>query len=566
MSPDQIRDLWSRFLGGENLPPESQRELVDALEADPGLRESLVENLQLDGILREMNAAHRNGEAFVRTLTGCIGAEHDADSFVRKVESRLNESSRRIRPPSASVFRRRPASRSSGDTGWTPALVAAAAFVAILLLVDAPSREPRAPVAKAPLPAIPPAVPVEAPPKPEVVRAIPTNPEIRPEAPAKSAPEESRVSKVEDAPKNDPAPEPKPPVVSKTIAEAVEARIVVERVEGNVTIARSKSDKPRARKDDVLGPGQTIETHSSSAARLRFADGTWFDLGPGSSFTKSRQLFLAAGSLESKVAPQPPDGPMIFTTPTGEVTILGTTVRLTVGHEARQSTTLEVREGKAMLTRLADRRSVPVAAGQFAVAVPGVDLAAQKSFPDELLVKFGPSDVQLQPGWVLDSGDEFDPARGYGWIGPKNGPVVPGLFWRDGQGKLQPRHRGRIAVRRAVPPGTDPLKATDVTAGWATQSETWFMPVPNGRYLISVCCGDLTYEQGPHHVWVEGVQVIDQKKNRVGESIEVKDVPVDVRDGELTMKVGGNPPGSKVSSDGSSDSCINYLLIKRIRK
>jgi hypothetical protein len=39
-----------------------------------------------------------------------------------------------------------------------------------------------------------------------------------------------------------------------------------------------------------------------------------------------------------------------------------------------------------------------------------------------------------------------------------------------------------------------------------------------------------------------------------------------VRDGELTMKVGGNPAGSKVSSDGSSDSCINYLHIKRVRK
>src|SRR4029079_1428775 len=140
-----------------------------------------------------------------------------------------------------------------------------------------------------------------------------------------------------------------------------------------------------------------------------------------------------------------------------------------------------------------DRKSVEVDGGQFAVAVAGADLTPHKSFPDEILFKFGPADVQLQPGWVLDSGDEFDASRGYGWIGPKNGRFVRGLFWRDGEGKLQPRHRGRVAVRRGVPPGTDPLKATDVTAGWATQSETWVLPVPNGRYLISVCCGDLTY-------------------------------------------------------------------------
>ena len=89
------------------------------------------------------------------------------------------------------------------------------------------------------------------------------------------------------------------------------------------------------------------------------------------------------------------------------------------------------------------------------------------------------------------------------------------------------------------------------------------MPVPNGRYLISVCCGDISYEQGPHHVWLEGIQVIDQKKNKAGEFVEVLDIPIEVKDGELTMVVGGNP-GQKKSIDGSTDTILNYLNIKRV--
>jgi hypothetical protein len=349
---------------------------------------------------------------------------------------------------------------------------------------------------------------------------------------------------------------------------------LVERVVGNVWLARVPTDKKRAKNSDQVPVSWNVETiGSSSVALLRFSDDTWVELQPNSVFretsaptaTRGRQVFLAAGSLESKITKQSPDRPMVFTTPMGEATILGTTVRLTVSHDPKLGTTLEVKEGRVLLTRLLDKKSVEVVTGQFAVAATAADPVPQRSFPDEVLVKFGPADVQLQPGWILDSGDEFDAARGYGWEGPKQGEPVTGLYWRDGSGNRQPKYKGRFPVRRAVPAGTDPLKATDVTTGWAGVTETWYMPIPNGKYLISVCCGDLTYEQGPHHVWVEGVQIIDQKKNRVGESVEVKDVLVEVKDGKLTMKVGGNP-GSRVSADGSTDTCINYLLIKRVRK
>ena len=91
MSPDQIRELWGRFLAGEEISAADQQALVDALDADPGLRESLLENLHLDGMLRAIDTTRRQGEGFVRNLTECLGAEEDATSFIQKVELRLNE-------------------------------------------------------------------------------------------------------------------------------------------------------------------------------------------------------------------------------------------------------------------------------------------------------------------------------------------------------------------------------------------------------------------------------------------------------------------------------------------
>ena len=601
MSPEEIRESWSRFLAGEELSPEAQKGLVDALDRDLELRESLLENLQLDGILHAMSTTRRDGEAFVRHLSECLAPERDATRFIKKVESRLNDNPPPMSTPPATgrkskkdttrVFRRRSASSTPGETAWKPALIAAAAFITILLLVTSSPKEPRRTVVKGPqIPTLTPDVPVPPPQIPE--KREPPRQTVQQDAPLK-APTFVPGPKSEETPKPVVTDEDRrkideelkkglvPPRIPKTESApgpsavvAAPAPTVVEAVEGNVYLAKSKSDKQRARKGDAVATGVDVETYPSSLARLRFNDGTWLEVGPASSFrevsaptaTAGRKVFLASGTLESQITKQAPDRPMIFSTPTGEATILGTTIRLTISNDPKVGTTLEVKEGKVLLTRYADRRSVEVISGQFAIAAVGAELAPQKSFPDEVLVKFGPADVKLKDGWVLDTGDQFDAARGYGWDGPKDGGPVPGLFWRDpATGKQVQKLYGRFAARRTTDPNADPLRTTDIVAGWAGQSETWRMPIQNGRYLISVCCGDVSYEQGPHHVKVEGFQIIDQKINKAGQSIEVLNALVEVKDGELTMVVGGNP-GTRKSGDGSTDTCINYLLIKRVRK
>jgi hypothetical protein len=488
------------------------------------------------------------------------------------------------------VFRRRSASSTSGENAWKPALIAAAAFITILLLVTSSPREPRRTVVKGPTPpAVTPDVPVTPPQLPEK-RETPRQtvqqdpplktptfmPEPRKEETPKPVVTDEDRRRIDEELKKGLVPPRVPKTESTPATSAVApapAPTVIERVEGIVYVAKGKA-KDYAKKDAVLDVGCSVDTYPSGSSRVRFSDGTWIDVGPSSSFrevsaptaTAGRKVFLASGTLESQITKQAPDRPMIFSTPTGEATILGTTIRLTISNDPKVGTTLEVKEGRVLLTRYADRKSVEVISGQFAIAAVGAEMVPQKSFPDEVLVKFGPADVKLKDGWVLDTGEQFDAARGYGWDGPKDGGPVPGLFWRDpATGKQVQKNYGRFAARRTTDPNADPLRTTDIVAGWAGQSETWRMPIQNGRYLISVCCGDIAYEQGPHHVNVEGVQIIDQKINKAGKLVEVINVPVDVKDGELTMVVGGNP-GNRKSGDGSTDTCINYLQIKRVRK
>ena len=476
---------------------------------------------------------------------------------------------------------------------YLPAIAAAAAFLVILLLVTDSKSSPPKPVVKAPVPRATSTreqVVVATPPERRLeelkieetrLRTAPRAPEEKHEDRERKLvanEEERRAIEAELSrgvhPRPTPAPlesKPETPTTTTVVASATPPTIV-ERVAGNVYLARNARDKRRARKDDAVPVMWDVETPgASSAALIRFSDDTWVEVLANSVFretaaptaTSGRKVFLASGALESHIAKQSPERPMVFMTPAGEATILGTTIRLTVSHDPKGGTTLEVKEGKVRLKNLLDGKSVELVTGQFTVAATGAVMLPQKSFPDEVLVKFGPADVQLKPGWVLDSGEEFDSARGYGWIGPRQGLQIPGLFWRDGSGKLLPKHRGRLPVRRVN--GADPLKTTDVSAGWAGHTETWYMPIPNGRYLVSVCVGDVTFEQGPHHVAVEGLQIINERKNRVGESIEVKDVTIEVKDGQLTMVAGGNT-SSRVASDGSTETCINFLLIKRVRK
>ena len=105
------------------------------------------------------------------------------------------------------------------------------------------------------------------------------------------------------------------------------------------------------------------------------------------------------------------------------------------------------------------------------------------------------------------------------------------------------------------------LRASSVMAGWANHVEKWKIALPNGRYHVTVCAGDKGAGQGPHHVSIEGFQLIDAvmtQKDFVEQSVLLS-----VTDGELTMSVGGCG-AVRISKDNSSDTQVNYIVIRKV--
>jgi hypothetical protein len=177
-----------------------------------------------------------------------------------------------------------------------------------------------------------------------------------------------------------------------------------------------------------------------------------------------------------------------------------------------------------------------------------ISVVGTPSAPIFAQVNFGPDDIVPPDDWVQDSGQEYDPLSGRGWEGPQLDYTV-----EDG---------GRGA--QLLKGSEDWLRDSYVFAGAARKTETWKMTVPNGRYLITVCCGGTELAQGPHRVEIEGTCLIDSVITPAMEFIEIRDYPISVDDGQLTMTVGGSrvaaPNGPQ---DPSTDTTISYLIIKK---
>jgi hypothetical protein len=230
---------------------------------------------------------------------------------------------------------------------------------------------------------------------------------------------------------------------------------------------------------------------------------------------------------------------MVFSTPHAEAIVLGTTLRLAVEAGDKGSTRLDVEKGKVRLTRTADGKSVDVLADHFAVAAAGVPLASKPAVPPLLLqVSFGPADAPVPPGFSGDDGSRYDPKVGRGWS-------------RD----LRPAGRYREA-------GKDLLHRRILYAGDAKTGDRWEIDLPNGKYLVTLSCGDPVFPQGPHRVVVEGRPAIRDAMTAAGEFLKAQDVPVVVRDGRLTLEVGA-VGSTRLDPDQTSDTGLNYVIIRR---
>jgi len=179
--------------------------------------------------------------------------------------------------------------------------------------------------------------------------------------------------------------------------------------------------------------------------------------------------------------------------------------------------------------------------------------------PSKWTVNFGPEGLALPAGVLSDSGEPYDAKRGYGWVGPKRGPPIPGAIAMLQNGPAQ-IYVGREVARRNL--SSDITRDTMLAAGWRGHTETWMIDVPNGKYHVTVCVGDPSCDQGPHKVVVQGKTVIKNVMTQINE-FYLGEETVDVQDGRLTMMVGA-PDGTATDGAQSSDTILNYLVIKRI--
>jgi ferric-dicitrate binding protein FerR (iron transport regulator) len=172
-------------------------------------------------------------------------------------------------------------------------------------------------------------------------------------------------------------------------AEEPEAARVAGVVGGAAVVRAGASVLPKA--GLALRAGDVLRIPAGASLAFRYADGTRVDAEAGSELAleamageyggAAKRVSLRAGALGASVAPQPAGRPMTFATPHAEAQVLGTRLALAAGVA---DTRLEVTEGRVRLTRGADRASVEVAEGSFAIASPGAPMAAQ---PMDLVVK-----------------------------------------------------------------------------------------------------------------------------------------------------------------------------------
>ncbi len=289
-------------------------------------------------------------------------------------------------------------------TPWITGLAAAAALLAILLaaVLSRPAST-RSPVEETPQAKVqgPP------PPRPEVPPAPPRPPETPPREEPRPTPEPEKryeipVPPPSEAPPVEKKPEPAP------VGERKSATIVrmgrLEQVQGQVFVLSGKA-RTEAKAGQELSPLQGIQTARDSSVSFVFADGSRLDLSSDAALRDivelpQKQALLAQGTLSADVARQPSGAPMRLTTPSADLTIVGT--KFVVTAEAK-ATKLQVKEGLVRFSRHKDGAILDVVAGHAATAAADTADFVLKALRPAVLLK-GRSTIDLEALYLFNEG------------------------------------------------------------------------------------------------------------------------------------------------------------------
>ena len=142
-------------------------------------------------------------------------------------------------------------------------------------------------------------------------------------------------------------------------------------------------------------------------------------------------------------------------------------------------------------------------------------------------------------GFEIDEGRSYQPWRGYGWDGE--------FIGRDG---IWDRWTVVDIDCRSV---SEHLRDTYVFTDRG--KAIWTIDLDNGPYRVDLGWCDPIFRRGPQRVAIEGKVVASAGPLERDTLFSVENVPVEVRDGNLTMELMPMPP--------ASSAIINYIIIRK---
>jgi outer membrane biosynthesis protein TonB len=356
MNPDELDRLIHGYFEG-TLSADEERGLWQFVRTDKAAADRFVELSELESALVES-----------------LKAEEAAPP---EVGSSSRISRRRVRVlPSPTATRR---------AVWPLFFAAALMLGFVTLLVQSASKTEPPPMVHRP--ELPRPKPEAAAPGPMPVPRKPETPRPAPEFKTADLPTPKPVvePKPSDPAPVPPKPEPKPePPTTVVVADPkpVEARI--DKVEGDVI-----DDSGARAKVGPLMSGLDVRGAKASAV-VSLLDGTKVELQPDTKLEKvlvsadHKRFVLSRGMAVSTVTKQVGRTSVVFQTPHAEVTVLGTKLTIEVG---KDSTKVDVHEGRVRCRRLPDGPSVEIASGKFAIAGKSIPLTVKpiltvRSFQD----------------------------------------------------------------------------------------------------------------------------------------------------------------------------------------
>ena len=169
--------------------------------------------------------------------------------------------------------------------------------------------------------------------------------------------------------------------IFKTTPEPVVIARVAETSQGAALI-RDGNELP-LKPNAELHAGDKIKVAGQNTVTIDYADHTRLTLGSAAEYESvaifdeesvqasaagspnSKKIYLESGVIAADVAPQPAGKPMLIRTARATAEVIGTQLKLSV---EKESTRLDVIEGKVRMQRLEDRAVAMVGSGEFAVA------------------------------------------------------------------------------------------------------------------------------------------------------------------------------------------------------